>query len=91
MLESQARYIVDAARVLSRPRIRQISVRRPVQEAFNRDVQQRLGKTVLVADSCHSYFQDASGKVTTQWPGFMYEYRRQTRRIRKSDYEITSI
>ena len=90
MLESQARYIVDAARILSRPRVRQISVRKPVQESFNRDVQVRLGKTVLVAASCHSYFQDASGKVTTQWPGFMYDYRRRTRRIRKSDYEITS-
>lgn len=91
MLESQARYIVNAARVLSRPRVREISVRRRVQETFNRDVQRRLGKTVLVADSCHSYFQDVSGKVTTQWPGFMYEYRRQTRRIRKSDFEIKSI
>ncbi|MGB0631511.1 MAG: flavin-containing monooxygenase [Alphaproteobacteria bacterium] len=91
MLESQARYIVDAARLLRRPRVRRISVRRPVQDAFNRDIQGRLGKTVLVADSCHSYFQDPTGKVTTQWPGFMYEYRRQTRRIRTADFEIAGM
>ncbi|MEE2996503.1 MAG: NAD(P)/FAD-dependent oxidoreductase [Pseudomonadota bacterium] len=88
MLESQARYIVDAARLLSRPRVRQVSVRRPVQDAFNSDIQVRLGKTVLLADMCHSYFQDPSGKVTTQWPGFMYEYRRQTRRLKTADFEI---
>ena len=90
MLESQARYIADAAGLLSRPEVRQISVRRPVQDAFNIDIQGRLEKTVLVANSCHSYYQDPSGKVTTQWPGFMYEYRRQMRRLKRADFEITS-
>jgi len=89
MLESQARYIADAAGLLSRPEIRQISVRRPVQDAFNIDIQGRLEKTVLVADSCHSYYQDPSGKVTTQWPGFMYDYRRQMRRLKRADFEIS--
>ncbi len=90
MLESQARYIVDAARLLARPGVRRITVRQPVQDGFNREIQGRLGKTVLVARSCHSYFQDPSGKVTTQWPGFMYEYRRQTRRIKPADYDVES-
>jgi len=90
MLESQARYIVDAARLLARPGVRRITVRQPVQDGFNREIQGRLGKTVLVARSCHSYFQDPSGKVTTQWPGFIYEYRRQTRRIKPADYDVES-
>lgn len=88
MLESQARYIVSAARLLRGQRIGRLALRKPVQDAFNRQVQDRLGATVLVADTCHSYFQDPSGKVTTQWPGFMYQYRRLTRRIRRSDFEF---
>ena len=88
MLESQARYIVSAARLLRGQRIGRLALRKPVQDAFNRQVQGRLGATVLVADTCHSYFQDPSGKVTTQWPGFMYQYRRLTRRIKRSDFEF---
>lgn len=59
-----------------------------VQRRFNDGIQARLGRTALVADSCHSYFQDPSGKVTTQWPGFMLEYRQRTRRIRRADYDF---
>ncbi len=90
MLESQARYIADAARLINRPGIRQISVRQRVQDAFNHKLQTRIEKTVLVAETCHSYFQDPSGKVTTQWPGFMYEYRRKTRGLKTADFEIVS-
>ena len=88
MLECQARYIVSATRLLRRQRIRRMAVRKPVQEVFNKQVQDRLGATVLVADNCNSYFQDPSGRITTQWPGFMYEYRRLTRRIKRADYEF---
>lgn len=88
MLESQARYIVSAIRCLRRGRARRMTVRDGVQRRFNERIQARLDRTVLVADTCHSYFQDPSGKVTTQWPGFMLEYRTRTRRIRRADYEF---
>jgi cation diffusion facilitator CzcD-associated flavoprotein CzcO len=88
MLESQARYIVSAVRHLQRGRARRMTVRDGVQRRFNDRIQARLGRTVLVAETCHSYFQDPSGKITTQWPGFMLEYRHRTRRIRRADYDF---
>lgn len=88
MLESQARYITRCIRALDRGGARYMNVRDNVQQAFNAEIQGRIGRTVLVQDSCHSYFRTASGKVTTQWPGFMFEYRRRTRRVRTSDYEF---
>lgn len=87
MLESQARYIVSAVRTLRRG-ARRMTVRESVQRRFNERIQARLGRTVLVADTCHSYFQDPSGKITTQWPGFMMEYRQKTRKIRRADYDF---
>jgi len=87
MLESQARYIVSAVRILRRG-ARRMTVRESVQRRFNEGIQARLGRTVLVADTCHSYFQDPSGKITTQWPGFMMEYRQKTRNIRRADYDF---
>jgi len=87
MLESQARYIVRAVRTIARKRVR-LNVRADAQSRFNAELQRRLSKTVLVHHTCHSYFRTASGKVTTNWPGFMFEYRRRTSRVRLRDYEV---
>jgi hypothetical protein len=52
-------------------------------------VQRRLSRTVTAYPTCLStYFRAPSGKVTTNWPGFMFEYRRATRRVRLTDYEL---
>lgn len=88
MLESQARYIVNSLKAMARRRARKMEVREARQHAFNDEVQARIGATVLVHDGCHSYFQTASGKVVTQWPGFMFAYRRRTRRVAAGDYEF---
>jgi cation diffusion facilitator CzcD-associated flavoprotein CzcO len=88
MLESQARYIVRAILALERSGGDFMDVRMAIQQDYNAAIQRRIGATVLVHPSCHSYFQTASGKVTTQWPGFMAEYRRRTRSVRLSDYEF---
>ena len=58
------------------------------QRAYNEMVQRRIAKTVLVDETCHSYFQTETGKVTTQWPGFMSEYLFRTWRVKRRDYEF---
>jgi hypothetical protein len=63
-------------------------VRAAAQRDFCAELQRRIGATVLVHPTCRSYFRAASGRVTTQWPGFMTEYRRRTRRVRRGDYEF---
>lgn len=88
MLESQMRYIVHGIRMLGRKDARFMNLRERVQRRFNEEVQRRIGTTVLVRDDCNSYFRTASGKVTTQWPGFMLEYRYRTRRAKPGDYEF---
>jgi hypothetical protein len=90
MLESQAGYIVHAILALRRRGADFMDVRAAVQRHYNEAVQRRIGQTVLVDPSCHSYFRTASGKVTTQWPGFMSEYRRRTRTLCRRDYDFES-
>ncbi|WP_322043416.1 NAD(P)/FAD-dependent oxidoreductase [Paraburkholderia sp. J67] len=87
MIESQIRYIADCIRVLQRRGARTMSVRPDVQRAFNERLQAQLQRTVWTS-GCHSYYQTRSGKVTTLWPGFTFSFRRQTRRVRASDYEF---
>ena len=88
MLESQADYIVRAILALRRRGADFMDVRAAAQRHYNEAVQRRIGQTVLVDPSCHSYFRTPSGKVTTQWPGFMSEYRRRTRSVRLDDYDF---
>ena len=91
MLESQARYIVDAVRKLRRARGRFADLRPAAQRRFNQTLQRRLARTVLVRPNCHSYYRDATGKVTVNWPGFMLEYRLRTWRIRRADYDFVPV
>jgi hypothetical protein len=88
MLEGQFRYIVKAIRLLAGSPGRTMNVRADVMRRFNAKLQARLARTVMVDANCHSYFRTASGKVTTNWPGFPLEYRLQTRRVRRADYEL---
>ncbi len=87
MLENQARYIVSAVRRLARTG-GTMDLRPEVLRRFNDDVQARLARTVLVDADCASYFRTASGKVTTNWPGWLTEYWYRTRRVRARDYEF---
>jgi cation diffusion facilitator CzcD-associated flavoprotein CzcO len=87
MLENQARYIVSAVGRLARTG-GTMDLRPDVLRRYNDDVQRRLNRTVLVDADCASYFRTASGKVTTNWPGWLTEYWCRTRRVRPRDYEF---
>jgi cation diffusion facilitator CzcD-associated flavoprotein CzcO len=88
MLEGQFRYITRAIRLLAAKPGRIMNVRADVMRRFNAKLQERMAHTVMVDADCHSYFRTATGKVTTNWPGFPLEYRFRTLRVRRADYEL---
>lgn len=85
MLESQIAYVQDAIRHLAQGS-RPLDVKPEVQGAFNARIQQRSKSTVWDA-GCTSWYKTAEGKNTNNWPGYTFEYRRATRRVRLSDYQ----
>ena len=85
MLEAEMRYVMDALAQMKAKDIAVIEVRRGVELAFNRKLQDRLSKTVW-ASGCKSWYLDENGKNTTLWPGFTVEYWLKTRRFRLEDY-----
>jgi len=86
MLESQITYLCDAIRHLAQGK-KWLDVKPEVQGAFNARIQQRSKKTVWDS-GCTSWYKTASGKNTNNWPGYTFEYRRATRRLRPEDYQI---
>ncbi|MEU8634895.1 NAD(P)/FAD-dependent oxidoreductase [Amycolatopsis sp. NPDC048633] len=88
MIERQARYIRQAVEQLARPGVSYVDVRADVEERYDREVQRRLGDSVWSA--CTSWYRQADGRVTTNWPGLVTEYDRRTRRLDVGDYRVVA-
>jgi hypothetical protein len=37
---------------------------------------------------CVTYFKNEFGRITTNWPGYAFEYRWRTRTVRLRDYDF---
>lgn len=89
MIESQVRYTLDAIRHLVERGARALEVRAGAQQAWNDEVQRKLGRTVW-ASGCNSWYQTSSGRNTTLWPGFTWDFRLRTRRFDPEAYDTTA-
>ncbi|TDC53509.1 NAD(P)/FAD-dependent oxidoreductase [Actinomadura sp. KC345] len=85
MLESQFRYVLGCVDAMRRHGLDWIDVRPDVQDAFTREMRERMRSTVWEA-GCQSWYMDADGKVVNNWPGYTFAYRRATRRPDPRDF-----
>ncbi len=89
MLESQFRYVISGLKQMRAKGIRTLEPKAAVQSRFNQRLQQALTHTVW-ARGCSSWYLNAHGKQTNNWPGFTFSYRQQTRHLELADYECTA-
>ena len=87
MLERQISYILTTVRRMVEDGIGSVEVRSDVQEASNDRLQRRLRRTVW-ADSCHSWYKTAAGRITNNWSGLTLDYWRRTARPRWQDFRL---
>ncbi|MBI5512244.1 MAG: NAD(P)/FAD-dependent oxidoreductase [Deltaproteobacteria bacterium] len=85
MIEAQVEYIVNALRAMRARRLRVVELRPEALEAYNTALQRRLAGTVWET-GCRSWYRTRSGKNTTLWPGFTFEFWRKTRRFDLPSY-----
>jgi cation diffusion facilitator CzcD-associated flavoprotein CzcO len=89
MIESQLNYLADYVRQLDVLGGRVALDARPgAVDAWNRRVQERMERTVWNTGGCTSWYLDASGRNTTIWPGTTTEFRKATRRVDLTEYEV---
>lgn len=86
MIEASVNYIVKAIKTVRNKGMRYLNVKEEIQEAYNAEIQKKLEKTVWNS-GCNSWYLTSTGKNTTVWPGFTFEYWQKTRNIRPADYE----
>jgi cation diffusion facilitator CzcD-associated flavoprotein CzcO len=89
MIESQARYVVDAIKLADSRGAAALDVRPGVQDEFQREIQDKLVKGVWTQGGCKSWYLDAQGVNRTIWPGFTWRYWLRTRKVDPADYELS--
>ena len=89
MIEGQLRYLVDLFGHMQQHGIHRVCVRPEAQVAWNRDLQQRLERTVWNRGGCASWYRHpVSGRNATLWPRFTFTYRWQCRRFDAQAYRM---
>lgn len=85
MLESQARYIRQIVEYLTDRPGRSLAVRPATERRWDDWLQERLKTTPW--NFCTSWYRNASGRITNNWPGATLLYRWKTRRFDPDEYD----
>ena len=85
MIECQTGYLGQAASMLADGGVTRVEVRPEVAERFDHEMQERLADSVWTS-GCASWYQTPGGRVTTNWPGQVREYRERTETFEPADH-----
>ncbi len=89
MLESQIAYAVNAVTTLGDGEY--FDVTRDAEAGYNDAIQRSLRTTVWNAGGCSSWYVDATGRNSVQWPTFTFVFRRALRRFDRDAYAIRRV
>lgn len=87
MLESQFQYVLGCMNILKKYPGAAMDVRQDRLKRYSSVVQEGLKGSVW-SSGCTSWYLDANGKNTLNWPGFTFSYRFSTRRVDTADYQM---
>ncbi|HME46571.1 NAD(P)/FAD-dependent oxidoreductase [Mycobacterium sp.] len=90
MIESQINYLAGALATFDKQGLRTLEVRKDAQDAYNKELQHKLSKTVWMTGGCASWYLDKHGNNPTLWPGFTFEFRRLLRNFDVAAYDTTA-
>ena len=89
MLECQVGYITRQLQRMNDERLAAMEVRRITMDDYNHALQQDLDGVEVWNASCNGYYRAPSGRIVTQWPHSMTEYRERTARDDRGAYATT--
>jgi 4-hydroxyacetophenone monooxygenase len=81
-------YIVECVRLLLTEHQRALDCRVHTYLDYNARIEQENAQMAWGASSVNSWYKNASGRVTQNWPGGLLEFWEQTRVPEPADYEF---
>ncbi len=91
MIESQVEYTVRQVQRLAHEGLAWLDVRPEPTGQFNEDVQAAIGRVAVWQADCNGYYRSPSGRVVTQWPYSMTEFRERTAKPDADAYETAPL
>lgn len=87
MIECQVNYILQCLEAIRAGQFTTMEVRQEVMRDYNIQLTKELDKTVW-SQNCTSWYHNAEGKITNNWPGTNERYRDVTKTLTLRDYEL---
>lgn len=88
IIESQVRYLVDAAVTLRRQGVAAVEPTLEAQDTWTDAVQERMKPTVWLTGGCASWYVDEFGNNTTLWPGQTFTFRNHLSAFDLEKYDV---
>ncbi len=88
MVECQVRYVVEAVGALLRTGARTMSCRRDVHVRYGEEMDEGNARMVWGVADVPSWYRNARGKVTQNWPFDLHSYWERTKEPDLSDFEL---
>ncbi len=88
MIESQVEHTLQQIQRIGRENLAWIDVRPEPMEHYNEEVQQAIGRVSVWQENCNGYYRSPSGRIVTQWPYSMSEFRKRTAALDAEVFEV---
>ncbi len=86
--ECEVRYMLGCIRLLLERRARALDCRRDVYDAYNQLVDEGNARMAWGASSVNSWYKNADGHITQNWPFTLLEFWQRTRSPNPMDFEF---
>jgi len=90
MIEAQVDYILRCLDLMRARGASLVEVTARAQDGFNREIQEKLRRTVWLS-GCRSWYLDSRGRNVTLWPDFTARFWARTRRVREADLRFAAV
>ena len=88
-IEQQVGYILRQLERMDAEGIAWLDVRQEVMDQYNAALQQDIDAVAVWHAPCSTYYRAPSGRIVTQWPHTMDEFRRRTQAADPTAYEVS--
>jgi cation diffusion facilitator CzcD-associated flavoprotein CzcO len=90
MIEYEAQYAVKAIQAMDAEGLDWIDVKPEVQDAYNERLQADLDKVEVWKGGCSHYYLAESGRMVTQYPWSMFDFRESVSEVDLDHFEVGS-
>lgn len=91
MIEGQVDYTVQQIARIADEGLAWIDVRPEPMERYNEEIQQAISRVAVWQADCNGYYRTPSGRIVTQWPYSMSEFRKRTAHPDLEAYQILTL